>query len=138
MEKKFIVLLIAAVGVGVYFYFSKKQRTFASNSKELLVGKWKVESFQIPADDTVSDFARIGIASNSVYKFDTNGMILKQPFDSTATDTTFFTSVQKDELIWSTSQKDSTFKPMQIVKLDLNDLVLQSHDNGRAVFRKLK
>jgi hypothetical protein len=58
--KKVIVLLIAAIGAGVYFYFSKKQETSTSNFKQLILGKWKVDLFQVPHDDTIFDLEKIG------------------------------------------------------------------------------
>ena len=41
MKILFIVLLIAAVWAGVYFYFSKPKQQSPSNSRELIM--WKME-----------------------------------------------------------------------------------------------
>jgi hypothetical protein len=137
MKKVFIVLLIAAIGAGVYFYFSRKPKTSTSNSKELIVGNWRVDSIQVPHDDTIFDFEKIGLSSKAIFKFDTTGLVVRQQFDSTIADTSFYRFVANDQIVWTHMPKDSVTKPMRIVKLNAGKLTLQSNDNGRAVLTKI-
>jgi hypothetical protein len=143
MKKLFIGLLVAAAGTGVYFYFSKKQNSSSSNFKELILGKWKIDSFQLPKDDTISDLERTGIALNSSYKnynyeFDTGGIVLKTLPDSVKIDTSFYRWIKNKELIWSQIKEDSITKPLQVVKLNKDDFILQSAGSGNVYLKKLK
>jgi len=138
MKKVFIVLLIAAIGAGVYFYFSQKSKTSISNLKYLIVGKWKVDSLEIPNDDTILDFEKIGLASKAIFKFDTTGLVVRQQPNSTSGDTSFYRFVENDKLVWSRVPKDPITKPMQIVNLTTDKLTLQSNDNDRAVLKKIE
>jgi hypothetical protein len=54
MKNVFIVLLIAAVGAGVYFYFSNKQKTSTFNSEQLIIGKWKIDSITFRKDTSIA------------------------------------------------------------------------------------
>jgi hypothetical protein len=137
MKNLFIVLLIAAIGAGAYLYFSKRQNDHV-NSKELIVGKWKIDSIKSRPDDSISDFDRIEIAQNDIYSFDSAGLILKQSNNPKKTDTGFYKWTKKDELIWSRIKNDSIIKPFRVLRLDLTTLILQSNDNGSVVCRKLK
>src|SRR6267154_1119780 len=61
MKNVIIVLLVAAVGAGVYFYFSRNQNQSLANSEELILGKWKIDSLVINND---SSELRDGLLSN--------------------------------------------------------------------------
>jgi len=138
MKKVFIVLLIVAIGAGVYFYFSRKPKASTSNSKELIVGEWRVDSLQVPNDDTIFDFEKIGLSSKAIFKFDTTGLVVRQQFDSTIADTSFYRFVENNQMVWSHMPKDSLTKPMHIVNLSAGKLTLQCYDNSRAVLTKVE
>ena len=68
MNKLIIGLLIIAAGAGVYFLLSKKKNSTetAVIKKELIIGTWKIESYQ-PATDSLQpkysyDFQKDGMA----------------------------------------------------------------------------
>ncbi|MGB5028631.1 MAG: hypothetical protein WBO38_09010, partial [Chitinophagaceae bacterium] len=71
MNKLIIGLLIIAAGAGVYFLLSKNNSTeTAVIKKELIIGTWKIESYQ-PATDSLQpkysyDFQKDGMAVRSV------------------------------------------------------------------------
>jgi len=51
MKNLFIGLLIVAAGAGAFFFLrNKKQSSEVRIDKELLVGKWKLQSFQAGKD----------------------------------------------------------------------------------------
>ena len=138
MKKVFIALLIAAVGAGVYFYFGANPKTSTSSSRVLILGKWKVDSLQVSHDDTILDFEKIGLSSKAIFKFDTTGLVVRQQFDSTNADTSYYRFVENDQMVWSHMPMDSVTKPMHIVKLNARDLTLQANDNSRAVLTKVE
>jgi len=141
MKIIFIVLLIAAIGAGVYYYFSKKQKPYSSNFKELILAKWKIDSLVIPKDDTISDLERTGISLDSNYKkysyrFTVDGFVFKLLSDSTKVDTSFYSWKNENELTWSQIARDSITMPLQVIKLNNDNLTLQSADSGKAYFKK--
>ena len=142
MKNVFIVLLIAAIGGGVYYYFNHKQKTSLQNSKELTLGKWKIASFQLPEDDTISDLERTGISfdtsySRYNYKFSTDDFVFKA-LDSAKIDTLFYTWVDDNKIRWSQIAKDTITSPLQILKLDKKTFHIQSWDGGKVFFEKVK
>jgi hypothetical protein len=143
MKKVFIVLLIAAIGAGVYYYYSKKSKPFTQKDfKELIVGKWKIDSLDISRsrDSTLNIIALVLIASDSNlrrYEFDfqKNGLVT-EGLDGKAGDTSYYVFETDNELLaWTKS--DTVKTKWTIGKLDSANLVLQSKDSTIFSFRKI-
>src|SRR5689334_14013066 len=62
MKNVLIVLLMAAIGVGIYLYFSHKENSSMSRSEERIKGHWKVDSLEWPQTND-------RIASNNFFPF---------------------------------------------------------------------
>jgi hypothetical protein len=70
MKNVFIVLLIAAIGAGAYFYFSKKQKTYPANSKKLILGKWKLDSITDNVGESVRDGLSLALLDSSQFELE--------------------------------------------------------------------
>lgn len=143
MKYVIIVLLVAALGAGAYYYFSKKQTSSSLNSKELIIGKWKIDSLIMPKDDTLSDLERTGIFFGTGYRdfnyqFDSAGLVLRKLPGSIKTDTSFYRWVKDDQLTWTLVKNDTITNPLQVVKLNKDDLILQYFDEEKIYFKKEK
>ena len=79
MKKTFIgLLIVAAIGAGIFLYLQKSTPvTTAEIRKELLIGKWRVESFQ-PVKDSLQPKFRCDIYPD--------GLFLRSAGDSLHTD----------------------------------------------------
>lgn len=138
------VLLVAAIGVSAYFYFSKKQEHFSANiQQELIIGKWKIDSLDV-SRTTDSSANLIGIilaASDSnlhryEYDFRKDGSIY-ETLNGTPRDTSHYEFAANKLLsIWS--NRDTTKTNWTINKLDSLALVIQEKDSTVFSFFKLK
>ena len=138
------VLLIAAVGAGVYFLFLNKKKTDITSSeiqKELIVGKWKLDSLLqtkdqakllagfVPAFD--SNFA------NYVYQFQQDGKVLRLFKDSVQKNNSRFEWTKEGQLLFR-QEADSIEASYTVSKLSKDSLILQSKDSTTAFFSKAK
>jgi hypothetical protein len=141
------VLLIAAIGAGVYFLFFSKKKPAGENEiqKELVIGKWNMDSLAAAKDSTKDGFALLLFAMDSnarkqVYDFQTSGQVLVSlPGDSLARqDTSSFAWGKANELLWKENAKDSIAELMTVVKLNKDSFVLQTKDSVLVYFKKVK
>ena len=138
------VLLIAAVGAGVYFLFLNKKKTeIAGNEiqKELIVGKWKLDSLsQIEGQVKLlaglvkvidSNFA------NYTYQFQQDGKVLRLFKDSVQKNDSRFEWTKDDQLLFK-QEADSLGTSFTVSKLSKDSLILQSKHSTTAFFSKVK
>ena len=134
------VLLIAAVGTGVYFLFLNKKKTgIAGNEiqKELIIGKWKLDSLSqsigeaklFAGLDTIINF------SNYAYQFQQDGKVLRLFKDSVQKNDSRFEWTKDDQLLFR-QEADSIETSFTVSKLSKDSLILQSKDRTTAFFSK--
>ena len=143
MKKVFIVLLVAAVGAGVYYYFSKKQNVHSSNPKELIVDKWKIDSLVINKTGDSSLKSHEGIlngvdSSLKKYEFEfRKDSLIFQTINGKTEDTSHYEFADnKNILVWS--DKDSAKTKWSISKLDSTKLVVKNQDSVIFYFQRIK
>ena len=143
MKNVFIVLLIAAIGGGVYYYFNHKQKTFPQNSKELIVGNWKVDSLVTGnTNDSLSEsmdgfMLNMRDSSPGKYEFEfREDNLVIQTLNGKTRDTTYYQLADKNILLWSNS--DTAKIKWTINKLDSSDLAVQDIDSAKFFFKKVK
>jgi hypothetical protein len=142
MKILFIVLLVAAIGAGAYFYFSGKQKTSTSNSKELIVGKWKVDSVvENKGSDSSNRFAGlIHFIDSSIknYEFDfRSDSLVFQTNNGQIKDTSFYELTNnKTILLWD--KKDTSREKWMIDKLDTSNFVILDADSARFFLKRMK
>ena len=137
MKTIFIVLLIAALGAGAYFYFSKKQKTPAADPKELIVGKWKIDSLNLDrSHDSSLAFALLALDSNlHRYEFEIDKGLVIQTLNGKAEDTSHYEFTDnKQLLLWG--KTDTSKTKWTINKLDSLRLVVQDKDSVIFSFKK--
>jgi len=138
MKTIFTVLVLAALGAGAYFYFSKKHSASA-DPKELLAGKWKIDSVNL-THSRDSSLALAFLVSDSNlhnYEFDMNkkGLII-QSLNGRTEDTSLYEMTGGEELlIWR--QNDSVKSKWRINTLDSLNLVIQGKDSAVFTFKKI-
>jgi hypothetical protein len=144
MKKLFIGLLVVAAGAGT-FYFLQKKKTGNDKpvDKELLLGKWKMDSISVsPKDSALASILSITPKGPSVheYRFDfqKDGAVLQALNDSVKVDTSYYEWNKENELLIKESLKDSTSEVYSVKKLSIDSLVLQSKDSAVYVLTKLK
>ena len=138
------VLLVAAVGTGVYFlFFNKKKTEIPGNEirKELIVGKWKLDSFSY-VNHPVKLFAGFATIvdsnfSNYAYQFQQDGKILRLFKGSVQKNSSSYEWTKEDHLLFK-EQNDSLGTKFSVFKLNKDSLVLQSGDSTTAFFTKMK
>ena len=141
------VLLIAVAGTGVYFLFFSKNKNHSSENviqKELVAGKWKIDSLVSQKDSTKDGLAMLLFAMDSnarkqVCDFQSNGHVLVSlPGDSLAKkDTSSIIWTNENELLWKEIYSDSTWETMTVKKLDKENFVLLSKDSVLIYFKKV-
>ena len=138
------VLLIAAVGAGVYFLFlNKKKNIIAGNQiqKELIVGKWKLDSLSQSKDQGKLFTALAPMIDsnfkNYSYQFKQDGKILRLIKDSVQRDTTTYEWTKEHQLVFK-PQNDSLGTTFTVSKLNQDSLVLLSKDSSIAYFTRFK
>ena len=144
MKKNILaVILVAAAGGAVYYLLQQKKHEILSINKELMIGRWKIDSLDSQKDSTRDGLALILVAMDSsakkqVYDFQTNGQVfVSLPNDYLSKkDTSSFAWGKDKELLWRDNHSDSTTESMTVIKLDKKDLVLRSTDSVLIYFKK--
>jgi hypothetical protein len=144
MKQIFIVLLIAAIGVGVYFYFAKKHSPSSQNAKELILGKWKADSAVIKVNKDsltrVKQFTLNLLDSGSIskYEFDfrKDSLVLQAQNGKVEDSSHYEFAGDNNLLIWSVS--DTARTKFTINRLDRSNLIIQDKDSARFFFKKLQ
>jgi hypothetical protein len=143
MKKLFIGLLIIAAGAGT-FYFLQKKKSETGNflQKELLTGKWKLDSIEIKKDSNVHFMTAItAIDSNFPklrYDFRKDGNILVSLKDSVKADSSRYEWTKTNELLLREKTHDSTSEVYSVIHLTNDTLLLQSKDSAVFVFTRQK
>ena len=139
------VILLAAAGGIAYYLLQKKKHENLSINKELVIGKWKIDSLVSQKDSTKDGLALLLFAMDSnarkeVYDFQTNGQVfVSLPNDSLSMkDTSSFAWGRDKELLWKEKHSDSAAELMTVIKLDKKELVLRSADSTLVYFKKVK
>lgn len=139
MKKVFIVLLIAAVGVGVYFYFSKKQKISSVNSNELIVGKWKVDSLVFKKDTSIAGnlFSHLFDSSLNKYEveFRKDSLILKT-YEGRVEDTSRY-QFSNDTTLFISSINDGDKEMWNITRLDSSVMIARDKDSAAFYFKRI-
>lgn len=144
MKNVFIVLLIAAIGAGVYYYFNQKQKPPSSNSKELILGKWKIDSLVLSqAIDSSSKpwegFLRKFLDSSlSKYEFEfRKDSLVFQTLNGKIQDTGYYEFADNKNVLLR-DNNDTAKTKWAINKLDTSSLVVQDTDSARFFLKKIK
>jgi uncharacterized protein HemX len=142
MKKVFIGLLIVAAGAGA-FYFLQKKKAENTIEKELLTGKWTLNSLDVKTKDSSAYFLSLisAIDSNFTkyrYDFKADGNVLKSLTDSVKADSSHYEWTKKNELVWKENARDSTSEVFTVTRLTNDSLLLLSKDSTTFVFAKLK
>jgi hypothetical protein len=138
------VLLIAAIGAGVYFlFFNKKKTEITSNQvqKGLIVGKWKLDSIS-HVKSPVKLFAGLATIidsdfSNYAYQFQQDGKIVRLFKDSVQKNSSSYEWANGDHLLFKEAN-DSLVTKFNVFKLNMDSLVLLSPDSSMAVLTRVK
>ena len=138
MKTIFVVLLIAAFGAGAYFYFTKKQKSSPPGPKELIVGKWKIDSFNLErSHDSSLAFALLALDSNlHCYEFEIGKGLVIQTLNGKEEDTSHYEFTDdKQLLLWN--KTDTSKTKWTINKLDSLSLVVQDKDSTVFCFERI-
>jgi hypothetical protein len=138
MKKFFIVLLIAAIGAGVYFYFSNKPRTSKSTSKEFIVGKWRLDSITFKKDTSFVGrlFSHLFDSSRNKYEieFTKDGSIFKMD-NGIIQDTSHYYFANENTLL-ITDQDDSGKEKWRMSKMDSSTMTATDDDSTVFFLRR--
>lgn len=146
MNKLFIGLLIIAAGAGVFFFLRKKKNETANNEikKELIVGKWKMDSIDVrKIKDSNSLFMFVLISTldsnlyNYQYDFRPDHKIISSLPHSQKADTIQYEWKNSNQIIWK-EMGDTTGEILTLIKLNKDSLQMQSKDSLSILFTKLK
>jgi hypothetical protein len=138
------VILMAAAGGAVYYLLQKKKDHPVALQKELVTGKWKLDSL-VAINDSVnkSNFALLLFAMDTVarireYDFQPDGYILiTNPLDTASKkDSSFYTWGNEGEIRWQEKAIDTASEVMRVIKLDRKEFVLRSSDSLLLYFRR--
>ena len=137
MKPIFIVLLLAALGAGVYLYFSQKQKS-STDPKELIAGKWKIDSVNL-SHTRDSSFALVFVALDSnlhKYQFEIDKGLIIQSLNGKTEDTSHYEFAgDRQLLLWS--KNDDAKTKWTINKLDSLNMVVQDKDSTVFSFKKI-
>jgi hypothetical protein len=137
MKTIFIVLLLAALGAGAYFYFSQKQK-LSTDPKELIAGKWKIDSVNL-SHTRDSSLALAFVASDSnlhKYQFEIDKGLIIQTLDGKTEDTSHYEFTnERHLLVWS--KTDTVKTKWTIDKLDSLQMVVRDKDSTVFSFKKI-
>jgi len=138
-----LVLLVAAIGVGAYFYFTKKQSAHSLSPRELIVGTWKADSLIVSrVTDTMRKWSGGSRLTDDTslkgfdFEFKNDGHIF-QTSGRQIRDTSLYTFTDPmNILVWSTSD---TVKTKFLVGItDSSHMTLRSSDGAVFYFRRAK
>ena len=141
------VILLAAAGGAAYYLLQKKKQDnhITTINKELVIGKWKIDSLVSQKDSTKDGlelllFAMDSNARREVYDFQTNGQVfVSLPNDTLSKkDTSSFAWGDDKELLWKDNHSDAATESMTVIKLDKNDFVLRFAASVLIYFKKTK
>ena len=133
------VILLAAAGGIVYYFLQNKKTSSYSIQKELIIGKWKMNSLHEGKDSANLFVGIMGMIDSNLFHYDydfrKDGDILKLLKDSVQKDISFYEWTKQDVLVWK-EKGDSIGEPLTIAKLTTDSLVLQTKDSTTIYFKR--
>jgi hypothetical protein len=146
--KKIIIglLLLAVSGGAVYYFLSKKPAVTSAVSlnKDLLIGKWKLDTLDEKSKKTIYELKTGIIAaldSNILhYEYDIqkDGKVYIALPGKPAADSAFYEWAAGNQLNWIQNDSVKTKDEFAVLKLDSISLSLQTKDSSLLSFIKLK
>jgi len=135
-----VILVAAAGGITYYLLQKKRQNSVIVTNKELILGKWKIDSLDISKTKDSSIVLALLVADSNLHKyefdFDKKGAIT-QSFNGVAGDTSHYEFTSDHQLlVWANA--DSAKIKWSINKLDSSHLVVHDKDSTVFSFRKVK
>lgn len=123
------LLIVAAAGAGIFFYLRKEKEDHPATptNKELIVGKWKTDSFE-PVFDSVQHKYTYTVAAS--------GSVLRNLNDSTKTDSLRYEWKNANELL--IKENDSISVSYTILQLNSDSLQWQTKDSIKTLLLKVK
>ncbi|HEX6191098.1 MAG TPA: hypothetical protein VFZ42_01985 [Chitinophagaceae bacterium] len=144
MNKLIIGLLLIAATAGTFYVLQKKRSNVTNDyvKKELILGKWKIKSYDAVEDSSHSLLVGIMalVDSNTfkyTYEFTKDKKVLRLLGDSVSIDTSEF-DWQNDLLLWKEDRQDTTGELLLVKKLDKDSLRLMSDDSTQIIFTREK
>lgn len=140
MKNVLIVLLVAAIGAGVYFYFSKKQQASPPVSRELILGKWKIDSLVFKKDSSKAGNLFSHLFDSSLHKYEVEfrkDSLVLQTNDERVEDTSHYELADGSTLLISHNNGDDKEK-FNISKLDSSVMIANDKDSTVFYFRRIK
>jgi len=143
MNKFIIGLLLIAATAGIFFVLQKqKSNTIRDLNKELILGKWKIKSYDAKADSSNSLFVGIMALVDSnifkyTYEFTKDEKILRLLGDSVCLDTSQF-EWKHDKLLWKEDRKDTLGELLHVINLTMDSLRLLCDDSTQILFERQK
>ena len=149
MNKFFIGLLIVVIGAGAFYFLRKKDKPIADNeiNKELIVGKWKMDSLDFQKDTLKDGMALLFILfsmdttiKDLVYDFRADGLVFSYLNRDTLIkeDSSYYKWGSENELFVKDHNSDTATDFVRVIKLDKKSLIVQSEDSTVIYFSKAK
>jgi hypothetical protein len=144
MKILIIVLLVAALGAGAYFYFGKKQPSSSQNSRELILGKWKIDSLVmkkttdslLQEEGLTFNLFDSGSLSKYQFEFKKDSSVLQTQDGKIEDSSRYEFADDKNLLIWSTNDTDKV--KFAINRLDTSNLIIRDKDSAKFFFKKIQ
>jgi len=137
------VILLAAAGGATYYLLQKKKKHIDSGltvNKELITGKWRIDSLDISRTKDSSIALAFLIADSNLKKYefeiDKKG-IITQSINGVVEDTSHYEFTADNQLmVWT--RADSAKTKWMINKLDSLSMVVHDKDSSVFSFRKIR
>jgi hypothetical protein len=146
MKTVFIVLLIAAIGGGVYYFVTKNKPSVnitKSSPEEMIIGKWKIDSFDYKEgkDSSFTGLALfLALKDSALYKaefeFQKDGILLERE-NKNVTDTTHYQFLN-DSTLATWSRTDTVKTNSSIKLLDSTSLTIAIKDSLTYFLKKVR
>lgn len=145
MKKVFIGLLLLVVSGGVVYYFLT-QKPAVNNpigfNKELLIGKWKLDSTDAKNNLAALNIAAAGTIDSNQKKYEyvigPNGKGLIILPGKAKADTIAYEWTSDTQLNWTQSDSAKTKTACTVVKLDSMSFGIQTKDSSLFQFTRVK
>lgn len=132
MNKAFIGLLVVAAATGAFFFLRKKDKPTEEKpgiKQELIIGSWKAPTGQTGADSAISNFR---------FDFLKDGIVLQAVSDTVKADTVYYAWTKPAEIMLKKTASDSTGTVFTVNVLQGDSLQLQTGDNLKTIFTRVK
>jgi hypothetical protein len=146
MKKMLLAVIVMAAAGGALYYFLQNKKHSSENNfqKDLIIGKWKIDSLSVLKDSGKVNIGWMILSMDSkenerTYEIQKDGSIFASlPSDSVSKkDTLSFSWGKSNEFLFKESVTDSLPESFKVVKLDKSDFVLQSKDSVLIYLKKI-